>query len=190
MDGEVRNVEQDLGFVRDVVGRAERGAEPAAIYYLWALISLVGFALADFSPRQMSLFWAVAGPAGFLVSCWLGWRHGRATGLVSRADGTRYMAHWGGMGVAIVGVLLLAGTDALTEEGIGQVIVLLVALSYWLAGVHLVPVLKWVGLIAFAGFLAITLVEGFAYTWTAAGALLAIGLVVAARASGAAGGEG
>jgi hypothetical protein len=182
-----QKVGEDLGYVRQVVRGAETGATPAGIYYLWAAIGLAGFALADFAPQHMAPYWAIAGPLGFVVSCWLGWRHGRVTGQESRAEGARYMLHWGGMGVAIALVLALTVSGSLSDEGVGQAIVLIVALSYWLAGVHLVPILKWVGLLAAIGYLAITLLEDFAYVWTAAGVLLAIGLVVAARSSGSPG---
>ena len=47
-----RRVGEDLGYVRDVVGRSERDATPRAIWYLWAAIGGIGFALIDFRPER------------------------------------------------------------------------------------------------------------------------------------------
>ena len=93
-----RRVEEDLGYVRDVVSRSERDDTPRAIWYLWAAIGGIGFALIDFRPERVGLFWSVAAPLGFLASVWLGWRHGRALGQESRREGRAHMLHWGGMG--------------------------------------------------------------------------------------------
>ena len=68
-------------------------------------------------------------------------------------------------------------------------ILLMVALSYWLAGVHMVPALKWMGVVAAGMYVALALLEGFAYPWTAAGIVIAAGLVVASFAGGTAGAE-
>jgi hypothetical protein len=46
------------------------------------------------------------------------------------------------------------------------------------------------GGIAAAAYLILAFVDGFPYPWTAAGIVLAAGLIVAGRASGGAGGGG
>jgi hypothetical protein len=79
---------------------------------------------------------------------------------------------------------------SLQGRGVGLAILLLIALGYWLAGVHLIPALKWMGGIAAATYLILAFVDGFPYPWTAAGIVLAAGLIVAGRASGGAGGQG
>ena len=181
---------QDLGYVREVVRRSERRAMPRAILRLWAAISLPGFAILDVAPELAGLYWLVAGVAGFLLSAWLGARGGRALGQESSETGRRHMLHWAGMGVAIF--LLSFGAEGWgsTAQDSAHAILLMVALGYWLAGVHLVPALKWMGVVAAAAYVALALLDGFAYPWTAAGIAIAAGLLVASFAGGTAGADG
>lgn len=179
----------DLGYVREVVRRSERRGMSRTSLFLWAAISAAGFAIVDLAPERAGLYWLVAGIAGFVLSSWLGSRHARATGQESREVGMRHMLHWGGMGVAIFLLLFGAqGWDS-TPQASSHAILLIVALSYWLAGVHLVPALKWMGVVAGGAYLALAFLDGFPYPWTAAGIVIAAGLVVAGIAGGAAGGE-
>lgn len=181
-----RRAEEDLGYVRDLVSRSERDDTPPAIWYLWAAIGGIGFALIDFRPQSVGVFWLVATPLGFLASMWLGWRHGRALGQQSRREGRAHMLHWGGMGGAIALLVFFAGRGHLTGEGIAQAILLVVALGYFLAGVHLAKPLLWVGLLLAGAFLAVEFIDG--YVWTAVGAVMALALVVTAHVKGEAGG--
>lgn len=177
-----RQVEEDLGYVRDLVDRAGRDDTPRAIWYLWAAIGGVGFALIDFRPQSVGLFWAIAAPLGFLASMWLGWRHARALGQESRREGRTHMLHWGGMGGAIALVVFFAARGHLTGEEIAQAILLVVALGYFLAGVHLAGPLLWVGLLLAGSFVAVEFVDG--YVWTAVGVVMALALVVTAHVQG------
>ena len=67
------------------------------LYFFWAAAVLVGFVLVDFRQALVGPYWMVVGPAGFVVSALLGWRHALRTGQVSVADGRRHLLHWGGM---------------------------------------------------------------------------------------------
>ncbi|HEU4464336.1 MAG TPA: hypothetical protein VFS53_04755 [Gemmatimonadota bacterium] len=180
---------EDLGYVRDVVRRAERRAMPRAILWVWAAISVGGFAIIDVAPERAGLYWLVAGVAGFLLSAWIGARRARAIGQESEETGRRHMLHWAGMGVAIFLLSLGAEGWGSTPEASSHAILLMVALSYWLAGVHMVPALKWMGVVAAAVYVALAFLEGFPYPWTAAGIVIAAGLMVASLAGGTAGGE-
>jgi len=177
-----RRAEEDLGYVRDLVSRSQREDTPRAIWYLWAAIGGIGFALIDFRPQSVGLFWLVAAPLGFLASMWLGWRHGRALGQESRREGYAHMLHWGGMGGAILLVVFFAARGHLTGEEIAQAILLVVALGYFLAGVHLARPLLWVGLVLAVAFLAVEYVGG--YVWTTVGAVMALALLVTAHVQG------
>lgn len=163
---------------------------PRAILWIWAAISLPGFAIIDVAPERAGIYWLVAGLAGFFLSMWLGARGERAIGQESSETGRRHMLHWAGMGVAIF--LLSFGAEGWgsTARASTHAILLMVALGYWLAGVHLVPALKWMGVVAAAVYVALAFLEGFAYPWTAAGIVIAAGLVVASFAGGTAGAEG
>jgi len=169
----------DLGYVREVVHRAEREDVPGTILFLWAGIAVVGFALVDFLPRLALAYWVVASIGGFVASSWLGRRHGRLAGQQSSADSRRQMQHWGGMLVALLLLPALVATGRLDGDTVGLVILLVIALTYWLAGVHLIPSFRWVAGVAAIVYLALALVPGFPYLWTAAGLVLATGLVVA-----------
>ena len=180
------NVRDDLGYVRDVVNRSERSAFPAGIAYLWAAIGLIGFSLIDFAPENVGLYWIVAAPIGFLLSMWMGARQARTAGQLSAREGRGQMLHWGALMVAIFLLYPLIARGSLQGETIAQVILLLVALAYFLAGVHLMPALKWAALAMALGYIVTVTVDGFA--WTALGVLFAVGLVISARVAG--GGRG
>lgn len=180
---------EDLGYVRDVVRRAERRAMPRAILWVWAAISVGGFAIIDVAPERAGLYWLVAGVAGFLLSAWIGSRRARAIGQESEETGRRHMLHWAGMGVAIFLVSFGAEGWGSSPQASAHAILLMVALSYWLAGVHMVPALKWMGVVAAAVYVALAFLEGFPYPWTAAGIVIAAGLMVASLAGGTAGDE-
>src|SRR5687767_6468957 len=181
------NVRDDLGYVRDVVSRSEHSAFPSGIAYLWAAIGLVGFSLIDFAPERVPMFWTIASPAGFILSAWLGWKHSREAGQESRREGHAHMLHWGALMAAIFLLYPLIAQGALQGKAIAQVILLFVTLGYFLAGVHLVPALKWAAVAMALGYVATVTLDGFA--WTALGVLFAAGLVVSARATGAARGS-
>jgi hypothetical protein len=71
--GERMRPDGDLHYVQEVVRSSERRSAPKAIYFLWAVICLVGFTLVDFAPRRVGIFWMIAGPAGFVASAGIGW---------------------------------------------------------------------------------------------------------------------
>ena len=152
-----RRVADDLGYVREVVARSEYDKTPQAIWYLWAAIGLVGFALIDFRHEVVPVFWAIAAPAGFVLSVWLGWRKSRGLGQESRREGHAHMLHWAGMGGAIALLVFFAARGHLVGHDIAQAILLVVALGYFLAGVHLARPLLWVGLTLAACFLGVEL---------------------------------
>jgi hypothetical protein len=174
---ETSKLEEDLGYVRAAVTRMDRAPAPAAIYFLWAAIVLAGFALVDLAPRAVGLYWLAAGPAGFALSMWLGWRAARGAGEIDRAETRRHALHWLGM--------LGAGGLAVLPVAIGRVgwydfaatAVLLSALSYWLSGVHGDRAMLVVGALLGAGYAVVVLLPG--PVWTITGVLIAAALAVA-----------
>jgi hypothetical protein len=176
------DVRDDLGYVRDVVNRSERSAFPSAIAYLWAAIGVVGFSLIDFAPERVSMYWMIASPVGFVLSAWLGWRQARVAGQESARDGRRHMLHWGALLAAIFLLAPLMAKGTLSGEAIAQVILLIVSLGYFLAGIHLVPALRWAALAMAIGYVVTVTIDAFA--WTALGVLFAAGLVISARVAG------
>ncbi len=175
MNAEIHRAEEDLQFVRRAVRRDSGGRLPVAIALLWAVISLVGFGLVDFAPHWVPRFWIVAGPVGFLLSMALGIRASRAAGEEDRAEGKRWAAHWLGLLAAIALSILGRVAGAVSWEGFGATIVLLVAVAYFTAGVHLARPLLAVAAVLAAGYIAVLLVPG--HTWTWLGVLTAAALV-------------
>lgn len=170
------NLKDDIAYVRAAAERAESATIPS-IYVLWALISLCGFALADFvaDSRWVGLFWAVAGPAGFGASAWLGYRAGRRTGQGSGRFGARWGVHWlAFMAAAALGAAMVAAGH-LQWSGFGSLVVLLLALSYIYAGSYLDRRMLAIGVVVGACYLLTLFVPG--YQWTLAGVLVAGALV-------------
>ncbi len=166
----------DLGYVRGVVAGAAPGAGPRAIWFLWGGVALVGFSLIDLAPRAVAAFWAVAAPVGFALSIWLGRRDARASGQESRSEARAHLLHWGALTVACFLLLPLAATGGLAPRALPAAVLLVVALGYFLAGVHLAPPLLWVGGLVAAGYLAVLVVPG--PVWIAVGVLLCVALVL------------
>ena len=181
-DSNSKHVESDLSYVRSVVDRSERGPSPAPIYLLWAAIVLVGFPLADFAPAYVGVYWTIMGPLGGVISGVLGWRHSVRLGQVSREIGRRHALHWGGMLAAIFSVVVLGITNTVAWEVVHRIILLVIALAYFLAGVHLDRPLLWVGMLVAVAYFVMFFVT--TYAWTIVGVVVSAALVVAAFAGG------
>lgn len=172
----------DLRYVRDTVERAERHATPAAIYFFWAAVGPVGFALVDFRPQWVPAYWSVAGPAGFVVSAVLGWRHARRMGQYSAGGGERHLLHWGGMLGAIALAVLMNINGLISQEALGPAILLILALGYFQAGVHIDRTFLWLGLLMAAGYVFV--IFATAYAWTVVGLILAVAFAAAGLRGG------
>ncbi len=179
---ESRNLAGDLRYVQEVIHSSERRSAPKAIYFLWAALCLVGFALVDFAPRHVGTFWMIAGPAGFLASAGIGWWYSRTTGLYSSREGIRYMLHWLGTLVAVFLTGLLVADGQLDYHGMARAILLVLALGYFTAGLYQERAMVWLGLLLVAAYIAPSLVTG--PVWTIAGCALAVSLVAAAFLGG------
>ena len=170
------DLKEDIAYVRAAAERAGAGTVPS-IYVVWALIGLCGFALSDFAAdsRWIGRFWLVAGPAGFCVSAWLGYRASRRAGQGSRRIGVRWALHWATfMAAGALGAALVA-TGHLQWSAFGSLVVLLLALSYFHAGLYLDRRLLPIGGVLGACYLVTLFIPG--YQWTLAGVLMAGALV-------------
>lgn len=188
-------IKDDLAYVRESMERAENVHVPA-IYLMWAAIGLVGFSLPDFisngwvgwSYTSIGWYWAVMGPAGFLASWLLSARANDRAGQMSKHTGIRWGLHWAAFGATGVLGIALALSGHVGWEVYGALWVLLLALSYTLAGVHLERRLLSIGLMLGVGYLTILFLPQ--YGWIAAGVLTAVALTaqafIGARANGTA----
>lgn len=167
----------DLSFVRDAVDASTQSKSPSALYFVWAVIVAIGFSLIDFGPDVVPEYWVVSGPAGFLISAYLGWRHARRVGQASSADGRRHLLHWGAVLLAIALAVFLGVSGALPLGTLNTVILLLLALGYFTAGLHLDRLFLPVGVLMAVGSMVVTFVSS--YAWTGLGIALAVSLTIA-----------
>jgi len=170
----------DLEFVRRAIDRESRGPFPRSVALLWAAVALTGFPLLDFAPERAAPFWSLAGPIGFALSLWLGRRSARAAGVEDRREAARWRAHWVGLLIAIALVVVASIAGRIDGPTTGSTIVLLLAATYYGAGIHLHRGLLPVAALLGAGYLAVLFVDG--PVWTGVGvataaALVATGLV-------------
>lgn len=168
------NLRDDLHYVRTALRRRGHAPFPPSIALLWAAICLAGFAVVDMWPGEAWKFWVVAAPAGFVLSMWLGFRRSREAGEEDRAEAMRWASHWLGL-LAASGLLGLGfAAGALTADGFGAVILLLITMAYFTAGIHLSRPLLLVAPVLAGGYLAVLYVEGHVWLWL--GAVTAIAL--------------
>ncbi len=170
----------DLRFVAAAVERHQRGGEVASIYVLWAIIIAIGYALPDFGPSWTGRYWMMAGPAGGVASWLLALRHGVQRGVADVELGKRHGAHWITAGVAFTLIALSGLVGFIGMKQAAAQFVLVAALAYTYAGIHLNRPLLWSGAVLFVGYAALTLIS-LPYTWTATGLLAGAALLIAAR---------
>ncbi|MDX1517798.1 MAG: hypothetical protein R3288_13215 [Woeseiaceae bacterium] len=172
--------ERDLAYVQDVVREAELStASPRSIYFLWAVIYLVGFSLYDFAPQHAGLFWMIAGPGGGIVSYWLGYRWATRTGVQSRRDAMRHLWHWIGMAAAIFMSVGLLYTGAISSTTLAKIVLLMVAFGLYTAGIYLVRPYLWIGValgLCFVGLLTIETLSWVVVGVVSGGAMFVAGL--------------
>ncbi len=176
---DTEQIREDLAYVRAAAERSDTVQNPA-YYLLWAAIVLCGFILPDFAATRpwIGTYWLVVTPVGCGLSAWLGMRADRRVGQADRRKSVRSLLHW--LSFLAAGWLggLLVATGQLTPEGYGAFWVLLMALTYCQAGVHLDRRLAPVGLLVGVGYLITFIVPG--YRWSMTGALIAAALVAQA----------
>ena len=175
-------LKQDLDYVANAVRRHERPLGPPAVWFLWALLVPVGFALPDFAPRSAGAYWFFAGIGGGLISWWLGRGEARRRGVQDAELSRRMGLHWliAGVGFVLCGLPMMTGQ---VEPGIAASSYMLVAgLVYSLAGVHLLRPMLWIGVLMLAAY-AVLVVADPPYAWTLTGVVIAVGLAWAGFAA-------
>lgn len=175
-----KNVQEDLGYVRTVLDRAEgESTSPASIYFLWAAIVFFGYSIIDFVPEKTGFYWIIAGPVGGILSGVLGARAARRSGRGGARSGRYEALHWTGLFAAILLLVPLAAGGAIDMSDFPRLILLLVAAFYFTAGIHvdrrLLPVS---GAIAVC-YLLTVFARQLPYLWSTTAAILAGSLVVA-----------
>lgn len=170
------SIKQDLQYIANAVRHRDRSPGVPAIYFLWAAIVLVGFSLPDFAPRYASVFWLVAGTAGGLLSWYLGHRDALKNGVIDSELGRRHGFHWLVGGIAFLAVALPVMVGRADMVHTANSFMLVAALLYTLAGVHLERPLLWSGVVMFAAY-AVLVVSNPPHAWTYAGIATALSLI-------------
>ena len=171
---------EDIAYVRAAAERSASVHIPA-IYLIWAVLCLCGFTLVDLvgpGSAWIGIYWMVGGPVGGGLTWWLARRAGREVGQADRREGRRWVFHF--LGFACTGLLVfgLVATGQLTWPGASSTWILLLALTYFLAGLHLERRMLPIGLLLGVGYL-ITLALP-SYGFTVAGVLAATALAAQA----------
>ena len=169
---------EDLAYVAQAVRRNERDPGYASIYWLWAVITPIGFALTDFAAPLSGLYWLFAGPVGGTLSAWLAVRADRRRGERNRAAGQREGLHWLVMLPAFVLTALPMLTGAIAWPAGQSYFLLVTGIAYALAGVHLQRPMLWIGLLMMAAYAGLVLYNP-PYTWTITGVLVGLSLAAA-----------
>ena len=174
------SIKDDIAYVRAAAERSQPGHVPA-IYLIWAAICLCGFTLVDLVgpvSSSIAIYWSIAGPIGGAISWWLAARAGRHAGQADRRTGQRWAGHF--LGFFVVGLLGmgLVASEQLDWSGTSSLWILLLALTYFLAGLHLDRRLMPIGVVLAIGYLLTLYLPE--YGFTTAGALVGVALVAQA----------
>lgn len=170
-------VHEDLHYVRAAVEASSQSPTPPSIYLLWALIGGIGLPMIDWAPQRVAVFWLVAAPAGFAISLLLGRRRALQSGQQSRGT-AKHALHWGSLLLAPVLAMALPATGRIEGLAAAQVVLLLIATVYYLAGVHLDRALLWVSGWVALGYLSLFVLDSWG--WTVVGLTLALALATCA----------
>ena len=173
-------LKEDIAYVRAAAGRSDSVHIPA-IYLLWAVLCLCGFTLVDFLGPESGLigvYGGLAGPTGMGLSWWLAGKAKSRVGQADRQAGRRWLFHFlGFMTAGLLGFGLVAA-DHMTWSGLSSLWILLLALTYFLAGLHLESRLLPIGVLLGAGYLITLFLPD--YGFTTAGVCVAAALVAQA----------
>jgi hypothetical protein len=176
---DVKQIRDDLQFVRHVVDRRERsGRGPVAVYWYWAAYVLIGYTMIDVATRWAGWFFMVGGLGGGVVSGMIGRRYAERTGERDRLEIWQKTMHFGlGIILAFLATFALAWViPELRGPKGSQVMVVMIGIIYFLSGVHFDRNFLWLGPVVMAGGVLVGLVPH--YGWTMLGAVIAVGLVL------------
>ena len=173
---DLEHLKNDLDFVSTAVQRGRRDMGAAPMYYLWAILVAIGFALPDFAPRAALPFWTVAGIGGGLLSVWLAHRYGQSMGVRDAEMGWRQGMHWLASGIAIGIAMLAIATGKVPPDTGAPLMLALVGQAYLLAGIHIHPPLRWSGAVLLVSAAALVWFR-IPYLWTAIGLAVAVALI-------------
>jgi hypothetical protein len=168
----------DLEFVRQVVERRgdRRNLSPRWLGIMWGTIILIGCTWNDVHPRTCWMFWAVAPTVAWVLSSVLLGKDAFMMGEWDAATGQKMGLHWSTCFFAAVPILLMAFAGKINGYQMGQLLILVSGIVYYLGGVHFDR--RWMvpGLVLMAGAVVLTFVPRGG--WTLVGVLAFLALVI------------
>ena len=179
MSDATQQVAADLEFVKQAVERREREGRsrlsPRWLGVMWGMIVLAGCTWNDLSPQTCWVFWAIVPPLAWGTSSALLGKQAFITGEYDAATGRRMGLHWSTCFFAGMPVVLLALARRIDWYTMGQLLILISGIVYYLGGVHFDR--RWIapGLVMMVGAAALTYVHRG--IWTAVGAATCVALV-------------
>ena len=174
---ETQQTAQDLAFLRDVVRRSESDPPVSvATGFMWAAIVLAGCLLNDLIPQYCWIFWITVPLVGLFISGMLGKRAALDAGMRDAGERSRHAMHWSIVFWAGLPIVLLLFRHQIDGWTMGQLLMLLGGVMYFLGGVHLERnyLLPGGALIVSAAILSFR----FPFIWTTCGVIVAATLIV------------
>jgi hypothetical protein len=172
-----QQLQSDLDYVRTALDRGASGAHPAAVYFLWAVITFFGFTLLDHRPDLAGLYWMIFGPLGGVLSAMLGRRSARARGQAFQTNARRHWLHWSALVAAILLLLPLSARGQISPLEIPRLVLLLTAFAYFTGGAYLDPRLRWIAAVVAGCYLMTVVQRQMPHLWTVTAAIVAASFV-------------
>lgn len=109
----------------------------AMVMILLVLLSVVGIGITDFAPQFSHWYWLAMVPATGIACLVMEWSRARQNGLDAATIVKKEVSMWLSVLVAVNLVYFLLHAGRLDSENTGLVILLILALATFLAGLHL-----------------------------------------------------
>jgi len=135
----VSNERENLEYIKQILLTSKGPNSYPSIYFFWGCAVFIGYSIAEFKQEWLNTYWLIAAPVGMIVSAWLGSKKAKHYGQQDYKVGEQYLYHFG----VTVGIIFIA---ILLQEYSG--ILLLISLSYCLAGIYLEKLMFAVGVLA------------------------------------------
>lgn len=175
---EANRAASDLEYVRQVVERRgeKRNLSPRWLGIMWGTLVLIGCTWNDVHPQTCWMFWAVVPTVAWVLSTVFLGKEAFMMGEWDARTGQRMGMHWSTCFFAGVPVVMMAFAGRIGGCEMGQLLILISGIVYYLGGVHFDR--RWMvpGLVMMVGSVVPTFVNRGG--WTAVGVMTFLALVV------------
>jgi cell division protein FtsW (lipid II flippase) len=154
------------------------------VYIILVFLSVGGVALMDYSEKYWFWYWLAMGVIFGLVSVGMAWKNDQDLPGDQSGRVKKQALHWGTLILAILLVFLMHYANLFDRPSTpGLLVLLLLALTATLAGVHFNWRMAVVGLILMATFVAAVVAEGFLWILLLVGFVAVVVIFVTRRQS-------